>query len=85
MTQQLSEQEIEKRFTYHPPVDVRVRAAHDDVRALFKAVAQTLNDRLPAGRETALAFTTLEEAAMWCHAAIARDHDAVIAQAAQDD
>lgn len=78
MPKQLTDQELEKRFTYHAPTDPRVRAAHDDVRALFKAVAETLNERLPVGREAALAFTSLEDTAQWCHAAIARDHDAVI-------
>jgi hypothetical protein len=79
MAQPLTEQELEKRFTYHAPTDPRVRDAHDEVRALFMAAAMTLNEQPPAGREASLAFTSLEDAAQWCHAAIARDHTAVIA------
>lgn len=70
----LTEAEIENRFTYHPPLDDAVRQAHDHVRAITKAFARELNDVLPPGREASLALTSLENAAQWCHAAIARNH-----------
>lgn len=66
--------EVEDRFTYHAPTDPAVRARHDFIRALFLDLATTLNSHLPPGRSAALAFTALEESAMHCHAAIARDH-----------
>lgn len=46
---------------------------HGDVRFFFKDWALTLNKMLPEGREKALAFTALEEASFWAHAAIARE------------
>lgn len=66
--------EVEDRFTYHAPTDPAVRARHDFIRALFLDLAMVLNHHLPPGRSAALAFTALEESAMHCHAAIARDH-----------
>lgn len=67
----LSHAEIERRFTYHRPEGAKI-SAHEDVRADFKLFANRLADILPPGRETSLAFTKLEEAANWAHAAIAR-------------
>lgn len=66
--------EIDHRFTYHPPTDPRVREAHDHVRAEVRDLAHDLVAWLPPGREASLAVTALEEASMWCHAAIARNH-----------
>ena len=66
--------EVEDRFTYHAPNDSAVRARHDLIRARFLDFALSMNHNLPPGRSAALAFTALEEAAMHCHAAIARDH-----------
>lgn len=70
----ISTTELEHRFTYHPPTDPNIRVAHDTVRQWTKEYAALLNGLLPTGREAALAFTALEETAMWCHAAIARSH-----------
>lgn len=67
----LTGEEIERRFTYHRPEGHKIEA-HNDIRASFKMFAATLNEVLPPCRETSLAFTKLEEAANWAHAAIAR-------------
>ena len=68
----ITDADIERRFTYHRPEGQKI-SDHDDVRARFKDWARELNRLLPAGREKSLAFTKLEEAANWAHAAIARD------------
>lgn len=70
-TPPLSEADIERRFTYHRPEGAKIEG-HEDVRRDFKAWANQLNQVLPPGREAALAFTALEEASFWAHAAIAR-------------
>ena len=67
----ITDAEIERRFTYHRPEGQKI-ADHDDVRRLFKAFASSLNQIMPPGDEASLAFTKLEEAANWAHAAIAR-------------
>ena len=68
----LTEADITRRFTYHRPEGQKV-TDHENVRIWFKAWAQSLNAKLPAGREASLAFTALEEASFWAHAAIARE------------
>ena len=68
----LSPADIERRFTYHRPEGQKVDA-HEDIRVDFKTFARVLNSKLPAGREASLAFTALEEASFWAHAAIARE------------
>lgn len=69
----LTQAEVERRFTFHRPEGQKVEQ-HNDVRALFKRLAFELIEILPGpSREASLAFTHLEEAANWAHAAIARD------------
>lgn len=68
----ITDADIERRFTYHRPEGRKVQG-HEDIRSRFKAFAYTLADTLPPGREKSLAFTALEEASFWAHAAIARD------------
>lgn len=70
--QDISPAEIERRFTYHRPVGDKIMD-HDDIRLEFKRFALLLRERLPAGREKSLAFTALEEASFWAHAAVARE------------
>jgi hypothetical protein len=64
--------DIERRFTYHRPEGRKVQD-HDDVRREFKAFASDVLSALPGGREKSLAFTALEEASFWAHAAVARE------------
>lgn len=63
--------EIEKRFTHHRP-DATAEEKHNWARAAFLAFAEGLADELPDSREKSLAFTALEEASFWAHAAVAR-------------
>lgn len=74
-----SDEEIDHRFLYHPPTDERVRGTHNRVRNIAQETAKALNEVVPAGREASLMMTALEEAEFWANAAVARNHDAVIA------
>lgn len=69
----LSEEEIERRYTYHPPDDPKIRQLHDDFRTLERNVAHALNELPESSRELSLAFTALEEMSFWTHAHIARN------------
>jgi hypothetical protein len=65
-------QEIEKRFTYHPPVTATQVARYEELRAKAKEFAYLICESCPDSREQSLALTKLEEAVMWANAAIAR-------------
>ena len=68
-------EDLAHRFNYHPPLtDVR-RRQHELVRADCLALAQTLDEALPDGREKSLAITKIEEAMFWANAALARHPD----------
>lgn len=71
-TNPLTNQELRRRFQYHPPVTEDDMTGHASVREELHAVAQTLNATLPDGREKSLVMTKLEEAMMWANAALAR-------------
>lgn len=64
-------EEIEKRFTYHPPKgDQPVR--YEDLRDEAKVLAYLIHSTVPESREKSLALTKLEECVMWANAGIAR-------------
>ena len=63
--------DLEHRFKHHPPIGDKVQR-HEAVRGNCMALAFTLVEMAPAGRELSLALTKLEEAMMWANAAIAR-------------
>jgi hypothetical protein len=67
----MDEAEIRRRFQHHRPIGA-VATAHNEVREDFATFASQVLNGLPEGREKALAFTALEEASFWAHAAIAR-------------
>lgn len=69
---QLSPQELEKRFSFHPATTEEKKQAHETIRNTCLRVAIDLNNQLPEGREKALAITHLEEVMFWSNAAIAR-------------
>lgn len=65
--------ELAHRFAFHAAPDQEKRDEHASVRQQVYRVAESLNERLPDGREKAVAMTKLEEAMFWANAAIARE------------
>ena len=63
--------EIDIRFTYHPPHGDQPER-FSDLRATAKVLAEAIVAQTPASREQSLALTALEEAVFWANAAIAR-------------
>ncbi len=70
----LSNQEIEHRFTYHPPTTEQ-QACYVAIRDTAKMLADILNQVCPDSREKSVAFTKLDEVVMWGNAAVARGLD----------
>lgn len=68
--------ELANRFAFHAATSEEKRNAHSSVRNWCDGLASYLNDKLPEGREKALAITHLEEVMMWGNAALARAGDA---------
>jgi hypothetical protein len=64
--------DIEHRFAFHAATTEERRDAHTSVRQTCRTLADFLNERLPEGREKALAITHLEEVMLWANAALAR-------------
>lgn len=71
----LSEEELDKRFSYHPALTGAKRDAHADIRHWCRGLAEQIDEAVPDGREKSLAFTHLEEVMFWGNAALARDGD----------
>lgn len=82
----LSDEEINRRYTYHPPTDPRIRDLHDACREFERDIAQHINN-LPGddSRERSLAFTALEEMSFWIHAHVARNLHRAVQPAAPTD
>lgn len=64
--------DLEKRFTYHPPKNDQAKQ-YDVIRKHMLDIASFLDAYIPDSREKSLAITKLEEATMWANAAIARN------------
>lgn len=64
--------DIEHRFAFHPATTDEKRDEHTSVRQGCRRLADELNERLPEGREKAVAITKLEEVMFWANAAVAR-------------
>lgn len=69
---QLSDKELENRFSFHAATDDEKRNAHSSIRMNCLDLAKFINLNVPEGREKALAITHLEEVMMWANAGIAR-------------
>lgn len=70
----IGREEIEHRFGFHKATiegDNATLPVHRDVRLLFREFAEHLDHLVPPGRAKEVAFTTLEDASMWTHKAIA--------------
>jgi len=59
-----------KSHGYHRP-STEVQEVMAGMRAVFMATVSALDEQIPECREKALAFTALEEAAMWAMKALA--------------
>ena len=57
-------------FAYHRP-SAEVQAIMTEMRVAFQYLAGRLDTQVPACREKALAWTALEESAMWAMKALA--------------
>jgi len=64
--------DIAHRFAFHAATTEEKRLEHGSVRVNCLNLAEFLNEKLPEGREKALAMTHLEEVMFWGNAAIAR-------------
>jgi hypothetical protein len=66
------ENDIEKRFTYHPP-----KAGQPEkyvaIREKAKELAYLIDTTCPTSRESSLALTKVEECVFWANASIARN------------
>lgn len=65
-------EEIEKRFTYHPPKPGQPER-YAAIREWGKQYAELIEKHCPISRERSIALTKLDEVVMWANAAIARN------------
>lgn len=68
----MNSEDIAHRFAFHAATTEEKRDAHTSVRQSCRSLADYLNEKLPDGREKALAITHLEEVMFWGNAALAR-------------
>jgi hypothetical protein len=68
----LNTDEIETRFTFHPPKGDEQIDKYQTIRRQAKEYAELISKMCPDSREKSLALTKLEECVMWANAAIAR-------------
>lgn len=66
--------DLEYRFSYYPPTNLKAVEAHEAIREDCKRLAYTLKKNMPSGREASLALTNLEQTMFWANAAIARNN-----------
>lgn len=67
-----TEDDIENRFTYHPPKPGQ-QERYVLLRNIGRYMAENIVCSAPPSRERAIAVTKLEEAIFWANAAIARN------------
>jgi hypothetical protein len=69
---QIDAKEIDRRFDLHSPKTSDVSDQLDNLRAAFKGLALGIIKNTPAGREQALAITSLEESLYWAVGSVVR-------------
>lgn len=69
----MTNEEIDHRFTYHPPEGKAQVQKYTELRAGARGFAKLVNKHCPDGREKSLAITKIEEAVMWANASVARE------------
>ena len=70
----LTNDELARRFNFHPAFTEEKRERHEKVRAICLGAAEELVEVTGASsREQSTAITKLEEAMYWANAAIARE------------
>jgi len=72
MPRELTEQDIESRFTYHAPKGNQPER-YGLIRDFGKQFARDINVLCPDSREKTIALTKLDEVIMWANASIARN------------
>lgn len=65
-------EEIERAFTYHPPIGDQIRR-YAIIRSICKSAASEISALCPPSRELDHALLGLQECCMWANAAIARN------------
>ena len=68
----MQQSDINNRFAFHAASTEEKRNAHTSARVQCRQLADYINEKVPAGREQALAITSLELVMFWCNAGIAR-------------
>lgn len=68
----ITQEDIEKRFTYHSPKADQPQR-YKALREKSKELAKLINESCPDSREKSVAFTELESCVMWANASIARN------------
>jgi hypothetical protein len=69
----ITSNELDNRFTYHPPVAEEKVASYQSIREAGRNLADLIVNNTPESREQSLAITKLEEVIFWANASIARN------------
>lgn len=75
----MTREQIEKRFTYHPPQGDQAQK-YQEIRDTAKSFALRLRELCIDNREFATALTKLDEVVFFANASIARDDYSAIAR-----
>lgn len=68
----MSEDDIDRIFSHHPPETSDVAQLHSDVRSNCRELAHWLNENLPNCPEAILAVRAIQKAMMFSNSAVAQ-------------